>query len=96
MDLDKTPHEHIRDLLIENKKLLTENNAMLKKLRRDSVLSFWFRIIGFLVLVGAPVYLYYYVVVPYLDTINQSIESFSIGIEDVPGLQQLKDAIDNR
>ena len=90
---DKNEHEHLNELMLENRRLLTENNQLLKKLNHRSVLSFWIRLVWFLVLIGAPFILYFYVIEPYFTSFGSSSKIFIQGIHEVPGWKQFYETI---
>lgn len=70
--LPETPsHEDIRQLLLENQKLLTENNKLLRKMRRDAVVGFIFRILWLAIIFGLPFYFYFYFIQPNLGSIQE-------------------------
>lgn len=85
---DHTEHAEIQDLLNENQRLLTENNQLLKKLHRATIWGIWFRVVWFLVLIGIPFVLYYYVIEPYFTTLGSSFQTFQEGLQEVPGWKQ--------
>jgi len=89
---EKTMHK----LVLENQRLLTENNQLLKKLYRHSIWSFWVRIVSFLIIVGVPFILYYYVIEPYFTSVQSSLESFQGGLQQVPGWSQFYDTVFNK
>lgn len=90
---DHTELQSLRELVLENQRLLTENNQLLKKLNHRSVLAFWFRMITFLILIGAPFLLYFYVIEPYFTSLGSSFETFQQGLQEVPGWKQFYQAI---
>ncbi|HBV01305.1 MAG TPA: hypothetical protein DEF00_02845 [Candidatus Taylorbacteria bacterium] len=77
-----TPEE--RQLLIQTHRLVEENNALLRKMRRSAIvgrvihLLYWAIIIGFSV--GA-----YYVIQPYVDQIRGIYDGFKGNVESVKG-----------
>jgi len=85
---DKDEHHILHELMLENQRLLTENNQLLNKLNRRSILSFWFRVTWLLVLVGIPFVLYYFVVEPYFTSLGSSFQTFQDGLQEVPGWKQ--------
>jgi hypothetical protein len=88
-------HLQIRTLMKENKRLLEENNELLKKIYRNDLISFWLRIIWYIFLVGLPFALYFYVLEPYFNALGSSYEVFSAGIQEIPGWKQFNAAIEN-
>ncbi len=93
---DKNEHQVLQDLMLENQRLLTENNQFLKKLYKRSVLSFWFKIVWFFFIIGAPFVLYYYVVEPYFSSLGSSFQTFQTGLQEVPGWKQFYEAMSGR
>ena len=93
MMIDNKESDALRELLLENQRLLGENNQLLKKIHRQSIISFWIRIVSFLIIIGAPFVLYYYVVEPYFTTLGSSFETFQQGLQEVPGWKQFYEAI---
>lgn len=85
---DKSEHQLLHELILENQRLLTENNQLLKKLNRRSVLSFWFRVFWFLFIIGIPFVLYFYVIEPYFTSLGSSFQTFQAGLQEVPGWKQ--------
>jgi Trk-type K+ transport system membrane component len=89
---NKDEHQLLQELILENQRLLSDNNQLLKKMYRRSVLSFWLRIISTLILIGAPFVLYYYVVEPYFDSMGSSFSTFQEGLQEIPGWKQFYEA----
>ncbi len=79
----------IQSLLKQNKALLEENNFLLKKIRRTGAIGFWFRIVWYLVLIGLPFALYFYILEPYFNALGSNYEVFKAGIGEIPGLRGL-------
>ena len=90
--LHKEEHQVLHELMLENQRLLTENNQLLKKLKKASVINFWFRIIWIAVLIGLPFLLYYYVIEPYFVSFGSSFETFVEGMQEIPGWKQYYEA----
>lgn len=85
---EKNDQTTIHELVLENQRLLIENNKLLKDIHRRAVWSFWFRLISFLIIIGVPFVLYYYVVAPYFTTLGDSFKTFEQGLQAVPGWRQ--------
>ena len=85
---DEKEDETIHQLVLENQRLLSENNQLLKKMHRTSVWSLWLRVVWFLVIIGAPFVLYYYIVEPYFTSLGSSFETFQDGLQEIPGWKQ--------
>jgi len=93
MDPMHNEHQQMKELMAENKRLLTENNDLLKKMYKTALWSFIFRIFWFFVLIGAPFIVYYYVVEPYFTSLGSSFEVFETGLQEVPGWKQFYEAM---
>ena len=83
----------LRELVLENQRLITENNRLLKRMHRMSIWSFWIRLGWTLFLIGAPFVLYYYVLQPYFESFGSSFEAFQSGLQEVPGWKQFYEQI---
>lgn len=92
-DGDETGQQQIRKLVLENQRLLAENNKLLKKLHRNAVISFWIRLLWILIIIGAPFIFYYYIVEPYFESFGSSFETFQNGLQEVPGWKQFYESI---
>lgn len=92
---NKNEQNVLQELLLENQRLLTENNQLLKKMQRQAVLGLWMRVFSFLILIGAPFVLYYYVIEPYFTTLGSSFQTFQDGLQEVPGWKQFYNALNN-
>ena len=91
------PDQHsteIKYLLEKNTELLKENNILLKKLYRHTMWGFWFRLIWYVVLIGLPFALYFYVLEPYFTALGSSYEVFSAGMQEIPGWKQFQATLD--
>ncbi|MCB9815339.1 hypothetical protein H6789_02570 [Candidatus Nomurabacteria bacterium] len=90
---DKDEHQLLQELLLENQRLLTENNQIIKKLNRRSIWSFWFRVVWFLIIIGAPFLVYFYIIEPYFTSLGSSFATFQTGLQEVPGWKQFYEAM---
>jgi hypothetical protein len=89
----------MKHLLEKNTKTLDENQVLLKKMHRSAVWGMWIRIIWYVMLVGLPFALYFYVLEPYFTALGSSYEVFSTGMQEIPGWKQFNEtlnAIKNR
>jgi len=85
----------LKRLMDTNATLLKENNELLKKIHRNGLIGFWFRIVWYTLLIGLPFALYFYVLEPYFTTLGASYETFSAGIQEIPGWKQFVDAMES-
>jgi hypothetical protein len=91
-------HDEIKRLIQENTALLKENNKILRKVYRNEIIGIWVKVIWFLLLIGLPFLLYFYVLEPYFTAVGSSYETFSEGMQEIPGwkhLIQFMEAIKN-
>jgi hypothetical protein len=93
MHPDKEEHRLVHELMLENQRLLIENNQLLKKMNRRSVVSFWFRMAWFLFIIGVPFVMYFYVIEPYFISMGSSFEIFKQGLQEVPGWKQFYEVV---
>jgi uncharacterized membrane protein (DUF485 family) len=85
--------EEIRDLLRKNLEINKENNRLLRKMRRSAIISTIIWIIWYGILIGGPVFIYYYLLQPYIGVL---METYGNGVENIqdfgnqiPGLKNL-------
>jgi len=93
MDPHQTEQQQIKDVLLENKRLLTQNNDLLHRMNKMQRWALGFRIFWFLVIIGAPFVLYYWVLEPYFTNLGSSFETFEAGLQEVPGWKQFYEAM---
>ncbi len=68
-------------------RLTRENNALLRKLRRNSIIELWLRLLWYALLIGLPFALYFYILEPYFKAFGGSYEQFRLGLEQLPGVK---------
>ncbi len=64
-------HEEIKKLLVENQRLLLENNQMLHKMRKTAIVGTIFRVIWFFFILGLPIYLYFSYIKPNMGNLME-------------------------
>jgi hypothetical protein len=77
----------IKALLVENQRLLAENNALLHKMRRSALVGTVLRIVWFAVILGMPIALYYLFLEPNITTLERAWAIIESGAQDVTGLR---------
>ena len=82
-------HSEMKQLLEENNTLLKENTTLLRKVHRNALIAMWLRLGWYVLLIGLPFLLYFYVLEPYFELLGSSYKEFSEGIAEVPGWKQL-------
>ena len=93
MDPEQNEREQMKALMVENKRLLSENNMLLHKMYRTAWWSMVLRIFWFFMIFGAPFIVYYYIVEPYFTSLGSSFETFEAGLQEVPGWKQFYEAM---
>ena len=73
-------------MLRENLELARENNRLLKKIRRASILGGILKIIWWALILGLPVYLYFTFAQPYVEQAQQTYESARTSAGEVSGM----------
>lgn len=93
METENGEHSEMKQLLLENQRLLAENNKLLKKVYRNAMITFWVRIAWFLFIIGLPFVLYFYVIEPYFDALGSSFTVFQDGLQEIPGWKQFYESL---
>jgi hypothetical protein len=88
-----TPHEELKALVVENQRLLTENNELLKKMHKSAVRHFWFNIVWIVVFLGLPLIAFYKLAMPMYESFGSSPTNLSDQLKDV---QELKSFLDSQ
>ena len=83
----------IRQLLRQNAELIKENNELLKKLHRNSMIGIWLRVAWYGLLIGLPFALYFYILEPYFEAFGANYEIFREGLSELPGLKGLQNLL---
>lgn len=75
--------DDIEEMVLENKKLLSENNALLKKIHRSNTWAFWLRIVWIAIILGLPFITYYYIVSPYYESLGTAFKFFGVELPNI-------------
>ena len=75
-------HVELKELILENQRLLAENNMLLKKMQKSAARHFWLNAAWIIFLLGAPLILLYKFILPMYD---------SIGLGSTPVSEQLQE-----
>lgn len=86
-------HSEIKALILENQRLLAENNVLLKKMHKSAVRHFWLNIIWIIVFLGLPLIAFYKLVMPMYDSLGASPESLS---EQLQGIKELQSFLEEQ
>lgn len=84
-------HNEIKELIKENHKLLEQNQKLMRKLYRYTIAGIWIRIFWYIVLIGLPFALYFYVLEPYFEAFGSNYQTFLDGLNELPGLKGIKE-----
>lgn len=87
-------HNEIKRLLEENTEILKQNNKILRKMYRNDIIGIWVKLIWFVLLIGLPFALYFYVLEPYFTAMGSSYEVFSVGMQEIPGWKQFHQTLE--
>ncbi len=66
------PTDELKALVLENQRLLAENNELLKKMHRSAVRHFWFNIAWIVVFLGLPLIAFYKLAMPFYSSFEAS------------------------
>ena len=72
--------EDAKVLLRRNLELARENNKLLKKIRRNSMIANIMRLVWWSVIIGVPVFIYYYVLQPYIAEVGEAYRGVADGV----------------
>jgi uncharacterized membrane protein len=86
---EEKEHKEMRELIEKNSKLIKENQRILKKLYHYTVAGIWLKVLWYIVLIGLPFALYFYVLEPYFHAFGTSFETFKEGINQLPGVKSI-------
>jgi hypothetical protein len=87
-------HAELSQLILENTEMLKENNRLLRKIHRNGLIEFWIRTCWYILLIGLPFALYFYVLEPYFTAMGSSYETFSAGMQEIPGWKQFSETLE--
>lgn len=86
-------NDDLRKILDRQNTLIEDNNRLLHKLYRFEMINFWSKAVWMILLIGLPFALYYYVLEPYFTALGSSYDTFSAGINEIPGIKHLNEWI---
>lgn len=72
--------QDIKKLLRRNFELTRENNKLLKKIRRNAIVANVMRLVWWSVIIGVPLFLYHYVLQPYLVDLGAAYQGVTDGV----------------
>ncbi len=86
MDLD-VEKEDLKELILENQRLLTENNEILRKMHRNALRHFWFNVVWIIFLIGLPILAFYKIAAPLAGSLPSSstVESQLKDLQELQG-----------
>jgi len=86
-------HEDVSELVRRNIELTKENNRLLRSMRRAAWWGTFFRILWMAVIIGVPVFLYYYFFMPYYQGLSAGYQQFQreSGGFQIPGFGPVLD-----
>jgi len=81
----------LKALLVENQRLLAENNILLHKMRRSALVGTALRVVWFAIILGMPIALYYLFLEPNIATLERAWTILELGAQDLTGLRGIID-----
>ena len=86
--VDGNGHEELKALILENQRLLAENNELLKKMQRSAARHLWLNVIWIIFLLGTPLILLYQFIMPLYESLGGAeAPSFSEQVKDLNELR---------
>lgn len=86
----QSEHAEMLRLVRENSVLLQENSELLHKMYRHSVFGMTLKVIWFIIIIGAPFAVYFYVLEPYFNVFGANYETFRQEMQEIPVLRELE------
>lgn len=80
-------HNELKELILENHRLLAENNELLQKMQRSAARHFWLNVAWIIFLLGAPALLLYKFLLPMYDSIGLTPSSVNQQLEEMKELR---------
>jgi len=75
---------NLLNLMEQNAELINQNNELLKKIYKMSIVGYVTRIIGYAILIGLPFILYFYFLEPVVEGFASQYELFKEGVGGLP------------
>lgn len=82
----------LSDLIEENNKIAHETHRMVRDMRRTGRVSFWFKVIIWIIVLGVPLF-FLGPILHYVETITGFSVPQSTSVFGIPSAQQLQDAV---
>jgi hypothetical protein len=79
----------LKELVLQNQRLLTENNSLLNKLHRHAVRGFWLNVAWILLFVVLPLLAVVKLVMPFYSSLESSSESLESQLNNLQEIQGL-------
>lgn len=79
-------HEEIKRLLEENLKVSKDTHALLEKMHRMDLYTFWMKFLWFAIIIGLPFVIFYFFLGPYLEALGIYSEEFEAALKNLPQL----------
>lgn len=86
--MDIYTDDDIAELVKKTHALAQENNHMLHAMRRSQRWGFFFRIVFWFIMLGAPVALYYYYLAPYAEGLRGTVEQMRLEAQKLDSAQR--------
>ncbi len=83
----ESSHNELKSLILENQRLLSENNNLLKKMHRSAVRHFWLNIVWIVIFLGLPLLAFYKLVMPFYSSFETSGNSLQSQLNELNELK---------
>lgn len=84
----ESDQKELHDILHQQNELLKANNQLLHKIHRYEMISFWSKVMWFVILIGLPILIYYYFLEPYTSGILETLKNFNETFHQVSGWER--------
>lgn len=85
--MDVYTDDDMMDFVKKTHALAAENNEMLRTMRRNQRIAFFFRILFWAFVIGAPLMLYYYLLAPYMAEMQATFKTIQGQVGQVESVQ---------
>jgi hypothetical protein len=87
--MNQESQREIKEIILENQKLLIENNALLKKMHRSAVRHLWFNIAWIVLFFVLPLIALYKIAVPFYSSYSSAPEGMQGQLNELNELRSL-------
>ncbi len=89
-------HAEMKQMLKRNTELLEENNRLLRKMHRNAIWGFWLRVLFYGIFLGLPFVMYFYIVAPYLASMESTYGSALEQLESLSNIDVIRQFVESQ